>query len=114
MAAPDDDVELVHALAFFYWRRNQVERAAALAYAAYRLGKTDAKLGCLLALILIDLGMPDRSLTILQETAEGADDETEASLRTIRARAYLRLGQVDLAREEFEKGLASREIANAE
>jgi tetratricopeptide (TPR) repeat protein len=101
MAPHGDDIELLHALAFFYWRRNQYERAAALAYAAYRLGKVDAKLLGLLALALLELGLPEQSLAILQEAAVGADEATMSSLHKIRARAHLRLGQLDLARAEF-------------
>ena len=103
---PDlDDLDLMHALAFFYWRHNQIERAAALAYGAFRLGKADAKLLSLLALVLLDLGLPDRAVMALEDI-DGTDDPAiAASIHYIRARALLRLGERDRAREEFKRGL---------
>jgi Flp pilus assembly protein TadD len=106
MAVDRDDAELVHGLAFFYWWRNQTERAAALAYAAFRLGKTDARLGCLLALTLVELGRPEQSLEILRLTENGEEEATQASRCTVRARALLHLGRIGEARAVFEQGLA--------
>ena len=92
--ADDDDLELMHALAFFYWRRKQTERAAALAYAAFRLGKQDTKTTLLLAVTLLDLGLPDRSLGILEKLQDADDPLAARSAMPVRARALLRLGHV--------------------
>ncbi len=102
----DDDLDLMHSLAFFYWRRNQPERAAALAYAAFRLGKVDGKLLSLLSMTLLDLGLPDRALAIMENGMETVDPAIARSMHCVRARALLRLGYVDRARAEFRRGLA--------
>lgn len=101
----DDDLELMHTLAFFYWRRNQPERATALAYAAFRLGKADGKLLSLLAMTLLDLGLPERTLAILDHAVDIAEPQTARSVHYLRARALLRLGHAERAREEFRLGL---------
>lgn len=95
----------MHALAFFYWRRNQKERAAPLAYAAYRLGNHDIKLVSLLALTLLDLNLPDRSLAVLEDVDNQDDPDMQRSICSIRARALLRLGYVERAQAEFRRGL---------
>lgn len=101
----DEDLEIMHALAFFYWRRNQNERAAALAYAGYQLSeKNDVRLACLLSLALLDLGFPDRSLATLEGAARISDPNIARSARNIRARAFLRLGKLEEARKEFRLG----------
>lgn len=101
----DDDLDLMHRLAFFYWRRRQPERAAALAYAAFRLGKSDGRLLSLLAMTLLDLGLPDRTLAILEQAVDIAEPELERSMHHVRARALLRLGHVEQARAAFRRGL---------
>ena len=106
--AESNDLDVMHALAFFYWRRNQNERAAAIAYAAHSLGHHDVKLTCLLALTLLDLNLPDRSLAVLEDVERHDDPEVERSICSIRARALLRLNRVDRAREEFQRGLAAQ------
>lgn len=97
----EDDLDLLHMLAFFYWRRQQTGRAAALAYAAYRLGRRDGKLLCLLASSLLKLGFPDRCLAILDEIDISAHAELGRSSGGVRARAWLQLGDLDRAKEAF-------------
>lgn len=101
-----EDLELMHALAFFYWRRNQNERAAPLAYAAYRLGNQDIRLISLLALTLLDLNLPDRTLAVLENVAENQDPDIRRSICSIRARALLKIGEVERAQAEFRRGLS--------
>lgn len=105
-----DDLQLLHILAFFYWERKQTSRAAAVAYAAYRLGKKDSKLLCLLAVNLLDLGFPDRCLSVLEEL-DGDDDALGVSIGCIRARALLRLGHLDQARAEFQRKRIAAPVA---
>lgn len=111
----DQDLDILHSLAFFYWRRKQPERAMALAYAAFRLGKSDDKLLSLLALTLLDLGLPDRTLAILESASGTHDPQLNRSMHHVRARALLRLGHTEKARDEFRLGLglsvAERSVA---
>jgi len=97
----EDDLDLLHMLAFFYWRRQQTGRAAALAYAAYRLGRRDGKLLCLLASSLLKLGFPDRCLAILDEIDMSTCAELRRSSGGVRARACLKLGDLDQAKRAF-------------
>lgn len=103
--ADRNDLDLLHMLAFFYWRHNQAGRAAALAYAVYKLGRRDAKLLCLLAATLLKLGMPDRCLGILDEVMEPAEPSLQHSVCRLRARAWLHQGQIERARAEFRRSM---------
>jgi|GEM_PF-5248415 len=101
MKGEQQDLLLMHKLAFFYWKHAQHERAAAMAFAALKLGMNDTRLVCLLALTLLNLGQPARSLVVLDGVDAGHNDELERTIRSLRARALLHLGHVDQARAEF-------------
>jgi predicted RNA polymerase sigma factor len=63
----------------------------------------------LLALTLLDLDLPDRSLAVLESVEEHDDPDIRRSICSIRARALLRIGEVERARAEFRRGLGLAE-----
>jgi type III secretion protein Y len=103
MIAPQDEaIDLIHCLGFIYLRHGQPYRAVVLLIVAGEAAPERADILRTLGLALIDAGMGDQALEVIQKLAVLAPEMAAHRLmRLMRARALLLVGRAEAARQCF-------------
>jgi type III secretion protein Y len=103
MIAPQDEaIDLIHCLGFIYLRHGQPYRAVVLLIVAGEAAPERADILRTLCLALIDAGMGDQALEVIEKlTVLAPNMAAHRMMQLMRARALLLVGRSDDARHCF-------------